>query len=151
VDRRHDFRGAILVPIARAMPPRERAALLHGVGLRFSAVSWACFGVLLITGPWLLFIRGRRPLLGQPAALAGTAFGHMLLAKLGMILVMALLSLLHDFRWGPQLVAALRREGDHDPADPAGLAALRKRAALTARANLALGVLVVALGVMLAM
>lgn len=143
------FVGAVLAPIARGMPPRERAAVLHAAGVRFSAVGWACIGALLVTGPWMLFLRGRLGLLAQPAAPAAAPFGHVLLAKPGMIFVMVLLSLLHDCRWGPRLVAALAGEGDGRP-DAARLGALRKRVALLARVDLALGVLVVALGVMLA-
>ncbi|HEY7677455.1 MAG TPA: hypothetical protein VIG69_10305 [Candidatus Methylomirabilis sp.] len=66
-----------------------------------------------------------------------------------MIFVMALLGDLDDCRWRAQLVAAPAGAGHQDPT-AARLGLLRKRVALLARVDLALGVLVVPLGVMLA-
>ncbi len=144
------FVGAVLAPIACGMPPRERAAILHAAGVRFSAAGWVSIGLLLVTGPWMLAMRGRLALPARPAALAATAFGRVLLAKLGMILVMVLLSVLHDFIRGPRLVAALASETGREPVATARPVALWKRVATLARVNLALGVLVVGLGVVLA-
>jgi putative copper export protein len=95
------FVGAILVPLARPLPPRDRAALLERVGVRFSLVAWVCIGLLLVSGPWLLLLRGRLELLIRPSALIGVAVGQVLLAKLGLIFCMVLLSLIHDSGWGP--------------------------------------------------
>ena len=122
------FVGAILVPLARPMPPRDHAALLERVGVRFSVVGWTCIGVLLLTGPWLLLIRGRLEFLLQPSSLIGVPVGQVLLAK---------------------LVEALAGGGNPGLGDPTRLASLRRGVAWLARLNVALGLLVVALGVML--
>ena len=144
------FVGAILAPIARAMAPQDRAAVLHRVGLRFSIVGWVCIGVLLLTGPLMLSLRGRLELLVNPASAAGTTFGYVLLAKLGVIFVMVVLSLLHDFWLGPRLVGALASSRESYPTDPIRMRSLQRWVALLARLNLGLGVMVVALGVILA-
>ena len=143
------FVGAILVPLAQPLPPRDRAALLERVGVRFSFVAWVCIGVLLITGPWLLLMRGRIELLLQPSAMMGMAVGQVLLAKLGLIFFMVLLSLIHDFWLGPKLVEAPAGGENAVFEDSTRLVSLRRGVAWLARANVALGLLVVALGVTL--
>ena len=143
------FVGAILVPLAQPLPPRDRAALLGRVGVRFSLVAWVCIGILLVTGPWLLLSRGRLELLVHPSALIGVAVGQVLLAKLGLIFFMVLLSLIHDFWLGPKLVGALAGGENAGFDDSARLVFLRRGVAWLARLNVALGVLVVALGVTL--
>jgi uncharacterized membrane protein len=143
------FVGVILVPLVRDMSPRDRAAILGRVGLRFSVLGWTCIGILLFTGPWLLLLRGRLELLLHPSTLIGVPVGHVIMVKLGVIFIMVLLSLVHDFWLGPKLVAALAGSGNPGAADPARLAPLRRGVAWLARLNVGLGVLVVALGVVL--
>ena len=93
--------------------------------------------------------RGRLELLVHPSALIGVAVGQVLLAKLGLIFFMVLLSLIHDFWLGPKLVEALAGGENAGFDDLARLVSLRRGVAWLARLNVALGVLVVALGVTL--
>src|SRR5574341_1831938 len=141
------FVGAILVPLARPLPPRDHAALLGRVGVRFSLVAWVCIGILLVTGPWLLLNRGRIELLLQPSAMIGVAVGQVLLAMLALIFFMVLLSLIHDFWLGLELVEALAGGENAGFEGSARLVSLRRGVAWPARLNVAMGVLVVALGV----
>ena len=132
------FVGLVGAPLFRTVePPDLRQRLFHALGLRFRTVGWTCIGLLLITGVGNLYFRG---LLAWDAVLGSASFwrsamGAALAVKLLAVAVMLLVSALHDFWLGP---AAGRVEAG----TPAALA-LRRRAALLARVNAVIGVVVV--------
>ncbi|MFQ5883296.1 MAG: DUF4149 domain-containing protein [Candidatus Methylomirabilales bacterium] len=122
------FLGLVLTPILRHRPPLERAALLSAVGRRFLKIGWGGLGVLLLTGPTLWALRGFQ-------------LTPVLTAKLALVGVILLLSLLHDFSLGPRLVAQL--EGGDQGEETLRL---RRRLALLARLNAVCAILVLVLG-----
>ena len=136
------FLTLVLVPVALRMEPSRRGALLADVGRRFRWVGWGCMVVLAVTG---LILLGRRGI-----TLADIFTGHFisgprgvaLLSKLVLFAAMVGLSALHDFALGPQVARALQTA-------PQRAAGLRRRTAWLARANLALGLAVLALAMLL--
>lgn len=122
------FLGLVIIPALRDRPPAERAALLHVVGRRFLKIAWAALAILLVTGPALWALRG---FVLTPA----------LSAKLALVAVILLLSLLHDFLLGPRLVAELKKGGEGKET-----LRLRHRVALLARINVLLAIAVLILG-----
>lgn len=125
------FLGLVITPVLRGRPPAERAALLHVVGRRFLKIGWIALGVLLVTGPTLW-------------ALRGFVLTPVLVAKLALVVIILLLSLLHDFRLGPRLVAELQKGGEGKE-----VLRLRRRVAFLARLNVLLAIVVLILGVAL--
>lgn len=125
------FLGLVITPALRDRPPAERAILLHVVGRRFLKIAWAALAILLVTGPALWAFRG---FVLTPA----------MSAKLALVAVILLLSLLHDFLLGPRLVAQLQKGGEGKET-----LRLRHRVALLARLNVLLAIAVVILGVAL--
>lgn len=123
------FLGLVITPALRGRPPAERAILLHVVGRRFLKIAWAALAILLVTGPVLWAFRG---FVLTPA----------MSAKLALVAVILLLSLLHDFLLGPRLVAQLQKGGEGKET-----LRLRHRVALLARLNVLLAIAVVILGV----
>jgi len=139
------FLGLVGAPVLRAVePPALRQRLFHQLGLRFRAVGWSAIAVLVVTGVALLHARGLLRWSGVfgSAAFWGTGLGVALAAKLAAVTVMVVVSLVHDFFLGP----AAGRAGP----DSAEAIRLRRRAALLARVNALLGLLLVAAAVRLA-
>lgn len=139
------FLGVVGAPVLRGIePPALRQRLFHDLGRRFRASGWIAIAVLVLTGVLILHYRGMlhwRGALGSPAFWT-TAFGHTLAIKLLAVTVMVGVSAVHDFVLGP---AAGRAEAG----TPRALA-LRRRAAMLARGNALVGLVIVIAAVRLA-
>ena len=140
------FLALVVVPATRGMPPRERSALFQVVGYRFRTVGWVCIGLLLVTGVVNTAYRGVTWDSLFTAELWASDFGRVLGLKLGVVAVMLLLSLYHDFVLGPASVRA-HTPGEARPSAEA--LALRTLASRLGRVTALLALVVVALAVIL--
>jgi len=132
------FLGVVGAPVLRSVnPPEVRQALFHQLGLRFRTVGWWTIGLLIVTGVINLYFRGWLHWTGTLGAASfwRSSTGHLLMAKLVAVAVMLVVSAIHDFGLGPQA-------GRETPGSPRALE-LRRRAALLARVNALIGVVVV--------
>ena len=129
------FLGAVGAPALRAVePPALRQRLFSDLGRRFRTVGWVAIGALLVTGILNLHFRGWLAVMDE-RAFWGTVAGRALAFKLLAVLVMVVASAVHDFVLGP-------RASTVEAGSPEALR-LRRRAALLARANAIVGVLLV--------
>jgi uncharacterized membrane protein len=139
------FLGVVGAPVLRVVePPALRQRLFQQLGLRARALGWWAIGILLVTGTLNLWFRGWlhwHGVLGDPAFWR-TTIGVALAVKLGSVATMVLVSAVHDFVLGPM--------AGRLPAGSAEALAFRRRAALLARANALLGVVIVIAAVRLA-
>jgi uncharacterized membrane protein len=138
------FLGVVGAPVLRAIePPALRQRLFSELGRRFRTVGWVAVATLVATGTLMLNARGllHWSVLGS-AAFWHTAFGTTLALKLTAVTTMIVVSAVHDFFHGPAA-------GRAAPGSPAALA-MRRRAALLARANALVGILLVLAAVRLA-
>lgn len=136
------FLGLDGAPVLRAIEPTAlRQRLFNDLGIRFRTIGWISILVLVITGVTNLYFKGWISLLGTSAFWRSDA-GSTLAVKLGAVLVMVIISALHDFRLGP---AAGRVE-----AGTAEAVALRVRAARLARLNALVGLILLLAAVRLA-
>jgi uncharacterized membrane protein len=138
------FFALVGAPLLRTIePPALRGRLFHVFGVRFRAVGWSCIAILLATGLLNLWFRGQASweVLGSYAFWA-SPYGRALGGKLVAVMAMVVISAVHDFVDGP-------RSGRLEPGSPESAGA-RRRAALLARVNALIGVLVVILAVRLA-
>jgi uncharacterized membrane protein len=139
------FLGVVGAPVLRAIEPAPlRQRLFEELGTRFRWIGWWAIAVLVVTGLINLHYRGW---LHWRGVLASTEFwrsgvGRTLAAKLVIVVLMIATSAVHDFVHGP-------RAGQAEPGSPAAIA-FRRRAALLARVNAILGVLLVVVAVRLA-
>lgn len=132
------FLGVVGAPVLRSIePPPLRQRLFQELGTRFRLVGWWAIAVLVLTGIVNLYYRGWLHWDGVwgSAAFWRTGTGHALAAKLSIVVIMISTSAVHDFIHGP-------RAGQAPPGSPASLA-FRRRAALFARVNAILGVLLI--------
>ena len=138
------FLAAVGAPVLRSVePPELRARLFRQLGEQFRKVGWCAIAVLLVTGVVNLYFRGllRGDVWGN-AAFWRTSLGHALGWKLASVTIMVGISGFHDFISGP---AASRLQ----PGSPAAAQA-RRRAALLARINAIVGIVLVVAAVRLA-
>ena len=138
------FLAVVGAPVLRRVDdPRVRRDLFAALGSQFRLVGWASIVVLLVTGTLNLWFRGLLTwdVLGSGpfwASRYGVALGW----KLASVGVMLAVQGFHDFYLGP---ASSRS----DPGSPRALR-LRRWAALSARINAAVGVILVIAAVRLA-
>jgi copper resistance protein D len=138
------FLAAVGAPVLRRVEDeRLRRDLFAGLGVRARDVGWIAIAVLLVTGTLNLWFRGvLRGDVVWSAAFWATPWGVALAWKLGSVAVMLVVQAVHDFVLGPLSSTA-------EPGSPRALA-LRRRAALFARLNALVGVVVVVAAVRLA-
>lgn len=111
---------------------------------RLRAIGWACFATLIATGIFILDFRGYDWVHLFDGSLFRGPFGRTLAEKLGLVIVVLLLSAYHDFRLGPRTLELRRAAPDSPEAQRA-----RKMTIRAGQVNLVLALLIVALGVML--
>lgn len=139
------FLGVVGAPVLRHIEPAAaRQRVFQQLGTRFRAAGWWSIAVLIGTGLINMACRGW---LHWHAVLGAAAFwrsgtGRALALKLVAVAAMLVVSAIHDFVLGP--VA-----GRAAPGSPTAIAT-RHRAAVLARVNAMLGVVVVIAAVRLA-
>lgn len=108
------FFALVGAPVLRRVEPAAlRSELFEGLGMRFRVVGWGAVLTLLVTGTWLLQLRGWL----APAVLSQRAFwrstiGVALAWKLGLVAIMLVLSLAHDIAFSPARARALAERPD---------------------------------------
>ena len=139
------FLGVVGAPVLRAIDDAAlRQRLFHLLGVRFRTVGWVAIAVLVTTGTIMLRARG---LLAWSGVLGSAAFwrtplGVTLAFKLATVVTMIAVSAVHDFLVGPAASRAV--------AGSIEAVALRRRAALLARLNALVGLILVVAAVRLA-
>ena len=139
------FLGVVGAPVLRAVePPALRQQLFQQLGMRARSLGWWAIVILLITGTLNVYFRGWlhwNGVLGEPVFWRTTT-GVALAVKLSAVATMVLVSAIHDFVLGP--MAGRMKAGSPEAI------AFRCRAALLARANALLGIIIVVAAVRLA-
>lgn len=138
------FLAVVGAPVLRRVePPALRAQLFRLLGEQFRRVGWGAIAVLLVTGITNLHFRGLLTAgVWSNSAFWATGMGTALAWKLVAVATMLSISAFHDFVAGP---AAARMESG----SPSALRA-RRRAAILARLNAVVGLVVVIAAVRLA-
>jgi copper resistance protein D len=138
------FLSLVAVPVARRLPPPERARLLDAIGRRFRVVGWSCVALLIATGIVNSGYRGVTWGSLASGAILDTTFGRLLCLKLLIVAAMLAITALHDLVIGPRSTRALS-ETSPDAPITAGRRTMRWLAVLA----LLLALLVVAVASML--
>jgi uncharacterized membrane protein len=135
---------ALLAPALRSLEDDDvRQRIFQMLGERFRAVGWVCIAVLLITGVGQLHFRGWwGPGFWGVPGFWGTDLGVALAGKLTTVGFMVTAQGLHDFWLGPEAGRAVPQSDE--------ARVLRRRAALLARGNAAVGLVLIYFAVRLA-
>ncbi|MCA9529505.1 MAG: CopD family protein [Myxococcales bacterium] len=138
------FLVLVVVPWMRQGHRIEAGAFLRETGVRFRNVGWTCFGILLVTGTFNLWVRGVRLENFTSPEWLSSSFGQTVVLKLAFFVAVLVVSSVHDFVVGPRATVAIER----GPGSPEAMA-LRRRASMLGRLNLLFALVLVALGVMI--
>ncbi|MCC6766479.1 MAG: CopD family protein [Deltaproteobacteria bacterium] len=138
------FLVLVVVPWLRGGGQIEAGVFLRETGVRFRNVGWSCFLLLLITGTFNLWVRGVRLSDFGRAEWLASPLGETVVLKLGVFLLVLVVSAVHDFVVGPRATRAIAA----DPRSP-GAQRLRRRTSVLGRVNVVLALILVAAGVML--
>jgi copper transport protein len=126
---------ALALLMARALPPDSRVWLNLSLILNFSVLAATAVGLLILSGGYLAWQH-----IGSWSALVGTAYGRVLVAKLGLALLAFLLAGVNLLVVRPRLNAAY----DDPESPPAATVTRRFRAVAITEAVVALLILVAA-------
>jgi uncharacterized membrane protein len=91
------FLSLVLAPLVRsrkAVP--EFMALFRSAALRFRPIVWVAMAILVMTGPMLLSLRG-------VAVASPSSWPGIVMVKLTLVVLLLVLTLLHDLVLGPQV------------------------------------------------
>ena len=129
------FLSIIAAPVLRQVtPPLLRRNLFRAMARRFRALGCTCIGILILTGIGNVMHHGEIP--------QGSPYQKVLHIKLGLVVALVGLSILHDFVIGPRAGKALSRDG----LPPAGADRIMVvLAPWMGRINLVLGVVILLL------
>ena len=117
------FLGLAVGAARRTVADRERIALFRRLGRRFLVVGGMALAVLIATGTDMAADR-----LGSFGDLFDTGYGKRLAEKLGLVIVVILLTAFHSLVQGPAL-SRLREQALERPGDAELAAAIRRKAA----------------------
>jgi uncharacterized membrane protein len=142
------FIAIVMVPVLRSLePPQKRIEVLSSTARRFRMVGWIALLVLLVTGVFNAMNRGVTLKMISTGAIFSTHFGKMLTLKVVLVLLMLVLSAVHDFIMGPRLVELISSSSNPDLSPR--IKSYRKYVSWLARVNALLGIMIVACAVML--
>ncbi len=137
------FLGAAVIPLLRKpefLP--VRTAMLYQLGLRFRWLGWIVLGVLLVTGILNVGFRGYTWADLWQGTLWQGPWGRMLAWKLVLVLLVMVMSAVHDFYLGPRTMQLLAR-------GEASAENLRRTASYLGRLMTLLSLAILALAVLL--
>lgn len=142
------FLVMVMVPLTRREidSPAEAARLLGQVGRKFRPVAWASIVLLVATGLYIATDQWR--VSASDFFNGETYFLKVLQAKVGVVLIVIGLSIIHDFILGPRVtrqLEALRQGG----APSATLRKSRRMLLILARVNMLLVLVILGLAVTL--
>jgi putative copper resistance protein D len=106
------FLVVVVVPALHRADRAAAAPILRATVVRFRAVGWTAFAVLIATGVYNLHARAIGWAELSDPAFRATPLGRALIAKLALFGVVLVLGGVHDFWIGPRALVALERAPD---------------------------------------
>ena len=99
------------VPAIRATEGEARAAAMRALGRRWRPLGWSSMGIAILSGLWLSDRHG-----AFHSDVLDSSFDRWLLVKSGLVVLLVVGSLVHDFVLGPRLQRELRDDAPEAPA-----------------------------------
>jgi copper resistance protein D len=99
------------VPAMRRLEGEARATAMRALGRRWRPLGWSAMAVAVLSGLWLTELNG-----GFTREALETDFDRTLILKSGLVALLVVGALLHDFVLGPRLQRELRASHPSAPA-----------------------------------
>ncbi|MFQ5737172.1 MAG: DUF4149 domain-containing protein [Thermodesulfobacteriota bacterium] len=98
------FLVAVIAPYLKTLKdPRDRSKIYQVVGKQYRRWGWVAIITLLTTGPIILYLLyGLSVPMAFSPGVHSTGFGRALAIKLGLVTLIVISSLVHDFWLGPR-------------------------------------------------
>lgn len=138
------FLVLVVVPWLRSGAAVDASRFLRETGVRFRNVGWACFGLLLATGTYNLYVRGVRFASFTDDRWLASSYGKVIVLKLTAFAIVLAVSAAHDFYVGPRATDAIARSPASEETTR-----LRARASKLGRLNAVMGLVLVVLAVLI--
>jgi putative copper resistance protein D len=139
------FLVLVVMPVLKQeLGEADRVRIAARTGRRFARISAAALGVLLVTGPLNAIDHGV-----SWSILANTEWGHILVVKVLLVLIMLVLTAVHGAYFGRKL-EQLAAAAVADPSAAARRAALQRQSVRVSATNLLLNIAIVGLAAWLA-
>lgn len=101
--------GLLLVPLLRRERFQDVARpLLYASALRFRWIGWGALGVLIATGLFNVHMQGISWSAWLDLGFWGSAWGHALAWKLAFVVLVLVISAVHDFYFGPKAIRLMQ-------------------------------------------
>lgn len=143
------FLVMVMVPLARRSiePPALGTRILGQVGRKFRPVAWTAIVLLVITG---LYLATDRWGIGVSEFFGGESrFASVLQMKVGFVVLVIILSAIHDFVLGPHVMQQLESAREEGGQPSGETLTARRRVVWLARVNLLLVLIILGLSVTL--
>jgi uncharacterized membrane protein len=137
------FMFIAVMPALRAAGDTARMRAMAVLTVRFNYLAWSALALLVLTG---LYSVGDR---AADFDLFDVRYGFILVVKVAFAAAAILLTALHSFVIGPQLLALQEAAATGGGVEPERIAALRRRSMLISIATLLLGLAIVYMGALL--
>ena len=139
------FLVLVVLPVLRQeLAEADRVRIVSQAGRRFAVLSTIALGVLLVTGPLNAIKHGL-----SWSVLRDTQWGHLLIAKVLLVIIMLCLTGVHGANHGRRL-ERLGAASDATPADRERRRKLQRQSVRLSAVNLLLNLLIVGLAACLA-
>ena len=99
------------VPAIRATEGEARAAAMRTLGRRWRPLGWSSMGIAILSGLWLSHRHG-----AFHSEVLDTSFDRWLMVKSGLVVLLVVGSVVHDYVLGPRLQTELREAAPEAPA-----------------------------------
>ncbi len=128
------FLTLVVAPFLKTLELEKKREIYQVVGTRYRFWGWIALAILLITGPVNLYYLGVTPDMLTNPSFYTTPYGRRVLEKIGLVVLVLVTSVLHDFWFGPGARSSQRYS---------------RIAMILGRANLLIALVIVVLAVMI--
>jgi putative copper export protein len=129
------FLTLVVAPFLKTIEDEDkRSEIYQVVGTRFRFWGWIAIAILLATGPLNLYLMGIPPTLIFDTSFHASDYGWKLMMKVGLVFIIVVSSLVHDFWLGPKARHSAR---------------YTKPAMYAGRSNLVIALIIIVLAVLL--
>ncbi len=95
------FLTLVVAPFLKTLELEKKREIYQVVGTKYRFWGWIALVILVVTGPVNLYYLGVTPDMLFDASFYTTPYGRRVLEKIGLVVVVLVSSVLHDFWFGP--------------------------------------------------
>jgi len=95
------FLTLVVAPFLKTLELEKKREIYQVVGTKYRFWGWIALGIMLVTGPVNLYYFGVTPDMLFDPSFYTTPYGRRVVEKIGLVIIVLISSVLHDFWFGP--------------------------------------------------